>query len=379
MIGECCLKQFRFFAAPDQRFFKLESRTLWFGFLFYLVENLAMSKRTVFISFPILLLVGVYFLGPTPERPKYSNTMPVVPQAADDLERYVQQQEARHVLKPDNEARIVWADSTRGRTRYSVVYLHGFSASQKEGDPVHRDFAKSFGANLYLARLADHGIDTTEQLQLFTPDRFWESAKEALAIGRALGDSVILVSTSTGGTVALLLAATFPQQVFALINLSPNIAINDGNAWLLNNPWGLQIARFVIGSDYQQIPYDSTRQVYWNGKYRLESIVQLQEMVETSMTEKTFQAVTCPSLTLYYYKSETEQDPTVKVSAMLEMHEQLGTPADLKEAIAVPGAGAHVIGSSLVSKDIEKVKQEMERFAVEKLRMTKLNGVPANP
>lgn len=338
-----------------------------------------MSKRTVFISFPILLLVGVYFLGPTPERPKYSNTMPVVPQAADDLERYVQQQEARHVLKPDNEARIVWADSTRGRTRYSVVYLHGFSASQKEGDPVHRDFAKSFGANLYLARLADHGIDTTEQLQLFTPDRFWESAKEALAIGRALGDSVILVSTSTGGTVALLLAATFPQQVFALINLSPNIAINDGNAWLLNNPWGLQIARFVIGSDYQQIPYDSTRQVYWNGKYRLESIVQLQEMVETSMTEKTFQAVTCPSLTLYYYKSETEQDPTVKVSAMLEMHEQLGTPADLKEAIAVPGAGAHVIGSSLVSKDIEKVKQEMERFAVEKLRMTKLNGVPANP
>jgi predicted RNA-binding protein with PIN domain len=57
----------------------------------------------------------------------------------------------------------------------------------------------------------------------------------------------------------------------------------------------------------------------------------------------------------------------------------LGTPADLKEAIAVPGAGAHVIGSSLVSKDIEKVKQEMERFAVEKLRMTKLNGVPANP
>ncbi|HAC24074.1 MAG TPA: alpha/beta hydrolase, partial [Cytophagales bacterium] len=106
---------------------------------------------------------------------------------------------------------------------------------------------------------------------------------------------------------------------------------------------------------------------------------QLQEMVETSMTEKTFQAVTCPSLTLYYYKSETEQDPTVKVSAMLEMHEQLGTPADLKEAIAVPGAGAHVIGSSLVSKDIEKVKQEMERFAVEKLRMTKLNGAPANP
>ncbi|MBY0433998.1 MAG: hypothetical protein K2U26_07805 [Cyclobacteriaceae bacterium] len=95
-------------------------------------------------------------------------------------------------------------------------------------------------------------------------------------------------------------------------------------------------------------------------------------MVETSMTEKTLQQVKCPSLALYYYKSETEQDPTVKVSAMLEMNKQLGTPDSLKEAVAIPNAGAHVIGSYLVSKDIEAVEREMERFAVEKLKMVKV-------
>jgi hypothetical protein len=61
-----------------------------------------------------------------------------------------------------------------------VVYIHGFSASQEEGDPVHYTFAKKFGCNLFLNRLADHGVDTTEPLLNVTADKLWSSAKEAL-------------------------------------------------------------------------------------------------------------------------------------------------------------------------------------------------------
>jgi hypothetical protein len=154
-----------------------------------------------------------------------------------------------------------------------------------------------------------------------------------------------------------------------MINMSPNIAVNDPSAWLLNNPWGLQIARKILGSDYQNIPYDSARQIYWNGKYRLESLVQLEEIIEDKMTQSTFEKVTCPSLTLHYYKNEQEQDKTVKVSAMLEMNEQLGTPDSLKAAVAVPNAGFHVMGSYLVSKDLETVSAEAKKFAIEKLGM----------
>ena len=181
------------------------------------------------------------------------------------------------------------------------------------------------------------------------------------------------MSTSTGGTMAILLAAEYPDDVYAMINMSPNIAVNDPNAWLLNNPWGLQIARAVLGRDYQVIKYDSARQIYWNAKYRLESLVQMEEMLEDKMNKSTFEKVRCPSLTLYYFKNEKEQDPTVKVSAMLEMHKQLGTPDSLKVAVPVPTAGFHVIGSCLVSKDLETVNAETKKFAMEKLGMKPVN------
>jgi pimeloyl-ACP methyl ester carboxylesterase len=333
------------------------------------------SKRFIRISFPILLLAGVYFLGPEPDKPTYSLTLPDVPAGSDNLEKYVSSQESKHKIKPDNEARIVWNDSSKQKTEYAVVYLHGFSASRMEGDPIHRRFAKEFGCNLYLARLADHGIDTTEALLLYTPDRSWESAKEALEIGKRLGKKIILMSTSTGGTLALKLAAEYPEDVYALINLSPNIALRNGAAFIANDPWGLQIARLVIGGKYNITNATGEESKYWNSKYRLEAVSQLEELLETTMTKKLFERIKQPSLTLYYYKSEEEQDPQVKVSAMLTMNEQLATPGDLKVAVSIPTAGAHVLGSSLISKDIEGVYREIEKFTIEKLKLKKVIGV----
>lgn len=331
-------------------------------------------KRFLRISIPVLLLilVIVYLAGPKPKHPEYNKVFSPMAGEPVALNAFISMKEHMHKLKPNNEARIVWADSVPKKTEYAVVYLHGFSASQMEGDPVHRQFAKAFGANLYLARLADHGIDTTETLLNFTADRFWNSAKEALAMGKAIGDKIILVTCSTGGTVGLMLAAEYPDDVYALMNMSPNIAINDPAAFLLNDPWGLKIAQTVLGGKYREWVPDPERAKYWNSKYRIEALVQLEELVETSMTEETFKRVKQPCLTLYYYKDEEHQDPEVKVSAMLEMHKQLGTPDSLKEAIAIPNAGAHVLGSSLVSKDVESVYKEMERFAIEKLKMTKV-------
>jgi esterase/lipase len=244
-----------------------------------------------------------------------------------------------------------------------------------EGDPVHRRFAKEFGCNLFLARLADHGIDTVEALLNFTSDRWWASAKEALAIGKQIGNKVIIMSTSTGGTMAVALAAQYPDDVYALINLSPNIALRDGAAFLLNNPWGLQIARAVIGGDYREWEADGERKKYWNSKYRIESLVQLEEMIESKMNKKTFQKIKQPCLTLYYYKNEEEQDPEVSVPAMLKMMDELGTPAELKRSVAMPKAGAHVLGSSLTSKDVEGVYREIEDFSKNVLMMKAEQGI----
>jgi len=318
----------------------------------------------------LLLLIIVYFLGPRPATPKYTTDLPAVPAVASQLEEYIRQQEAKHRLKPDNEARIVWInDSLKQKTAFAVLYLHGFSASQEEGDPVHQEFAKKFGCNLFLSRLADHGVDTTEAMANITAEKLWTSAKEAFAISRQLGEKIIIMATSTGGTLALKLAAEFPQEVAGLILLSPNITINDPNAWLLNNPWGLQIARLVQGKYVKAKDTTAIYAKYWYPQYRMESAVQLEELLETTMKQSTFERVQQPTLVLYYYKDDENQDPVVKVSAMKRMFRQLGTADSLKRMIAVPQAGEHVIGSYIKSKDLATVQQECDRFAVEILRL----------
>ena len=204
-----------------------------------------------------------------------------------------------------------------------------------------------------------------------TPEKYWESAKQALAIGKQLGNKVILMGTSTGGSNALQLAATYPDDIAALVLLSPNIAINNDKAYLLNNPWGLQLANIITGDSY--VTAKDQRPVYkqyWYAHYPLTSTAQLQEMLETTMTSETFEKVKQPLLMLYYYKDEIHQDSVVSVPAMLKMFEELGSPIKIKEA--VPNAGDHVIGSYIKSKDLLSVQRAIENFMQNTMKLPKV-------
>ena len=186
--------------------------------------------------------------------------------------------------------------------------------------------------------------------------------------GKQLGKKIILISTSTGGTLALKLCGEFPDIV-ANIMMSPNIAINDRNAWLLNNRWGLQIAHLIVGQYREADDTTVLYKQYWNQRYSTSSLVQLEELLESTMKEATFRKVTQPSLLLYYFKDDDHQDEVVKVSAMKRMFLQLGTPDSLKRQVALPNAGNHVLASPIKSKDVEGVKREMEKFAIDVLRL----------
>ena len=312
----------------------------------------------------ILALFVIYFLGPQPPKPVLNDALPAVA-SIDALDSYITAMEAPHKIKPNNQAKIIWADSSKSQTEYALVYLHGFSASQMEGDPVHQNIAKQFNCNLYLARLAEHGIDTTEDLMNLTADQYWESAKLAYAIGKQIGKKVILMSTSTGGTLALQLASVYPE-IAGLILYSPNIEVFNPSAPLLDNPWGLQIGRAVLKSNYVDIKYkDSAYPKYWNSHYRIEAVVALQNLLEATMTEATFKKIHQPTLALYYYKDEAHQDNVVKVKAIQKMMQQIATPANLKMEIAIPNAGNHVIASPIVSNDIVSVEKATAKFMKE--------------
>ena len=158
--------------------------------------------------------------------------------------------------------------------------------------------------------------------------------------------------------------------------MSPNIAINNDKAYLLNNPWGLQIARAVTGSHY--VTAKDSRPIYkqyWYSQYPLESTVQLQELIETSMTNETFKKIKQPLLMLYYYKDNVHQDSVVSVPAMLNMFKVLGTPPNKKVELAMPYVGDHVMGSYIKSKDLLDVQQSVEKFMRHTLKMRQVQQV----
>ncbi len=325
-----------------------------------------------YISAFILLCVVVYLSGPVMPEPQLNKVLPVVSEPIAD---FVKNQELKEHIKPDNEAKIIWAnDTTRSQTEYVLLYLHGFSASRQEGFPVNEDYAKRYGCNAYLARLASHGLITDDPLLDMTPEKYYDSAKQALVIASHLGKKIVIMGTSSGGTLALKLAADFPDLVYAMILYSPNIQIKQKASMLLSKPWGLQIARLNFGGKYRVTSTEaqSDKCNYWYCKYRAEGPVYLQQLMDVTMDKTTFSKVKCPLFVGYYYKDEQNQDEVVDVQAALKMYEQVGTPKDQKRALAFPNAGAHVIACKLTSNSVAEVTKSTYDFSESILKMVPL-------
>lgn len=328
-----------------------------------------MKKIILYAAGAVVLLAGVYLAGPRFPKPELNRELPEIGVAADEIEEYVKRKESAFPVKPDNEARIVWADSVGKKTEYVLLYLHGFSASRYEGYPVTHDFVKEFKTNAYLPRLAAHGLADEEPLLYMTPDSLYQSAKEALVLAHQLGDKVVVMGTSTGGTLALMLAADFPELVDGLIIYSPNIRIKEKASVLLSGPWGLPIGRLAFGGKYRITDDDPNGSEcrYWNCKYRVEAIVYLQQLLDARMNPEEFAKVKQPVFLGYYYKDEDHQDQTVEVKAMFPMFDELGTPDNQKVKVVFPEAGRHVIACELTSKAVSEVKKETFKFVRENI------------
>ena len=313
------------------------------------------------------LLITLYALGPRTPRPVLDSSLPMVPSGLARLEQAIQESEQSFPnIKPDNESRIVWFDSSHTKTEYALVYLPGFTASYAEGDPIHKDFARRYGCNLYLPRLYGHGLADDDVYKEFSPDSLLASAAHALAVGQQLGEKVILMSCSTGSTLSLLLAAAHPE-IAGLITYSPNIEVKNSSMRLLTYPWGVYIGRLAVGGKYREYDESAEYKKYWYTRYRVEGLAGLQTLLENGMTPETFSKVQQPLFMGYYYKNEAEQDDVVSVPAMLSMYAQLGTPEALKRKVAFPNVGKHALASRITSLDIGSVEAETFRFAEEVL------------
>lgn len=321
-------------------------------------------KKFIFYVVGLLGILAIgYAVGPDVPDAELDPTLPTLTQNLPELEAEIQNSEAEvPYLKPDNEARIVWADTAnKQKTPYSLVYIHGFGASWAEGDPIHRNLARRYGANLYLARLHDAGISDPDAFDDLTPENFVAGAKRALAIGKALGDSVIIIGTSAGGLLTVYLASTHPE-LKGVVLYSPCMAVYNSALKLTTGPWGTQLLHSLLGKHRDDMRYAPDRAQYWLTSYDADGLLTLQQTMDAVSQPEVYAKVKVPVFLGYYYKNDNEQDKVVSVKAMKEMFPLLGTPDSLKMERAFPESGDHVIASHFTSKDLKGVQYATELF-----------------
>lgn len=311
----------------------------------------------------LILLVIFYFSGPEWPIPILDNSPSKQTWELDAVQAYIDHKEKQTIhLKKGNAAELVWAsDSSPSKTSYSIVYLHGFGASKAEGDPIHRIVAQKYGFNLYLSRLHKHGIKEKEPFKDLDPSLLLESAKEAIALGKTLGDSVILICCSTGATLGFYLAANDPK-IASVVALSPNIDFYDQRSDFLTGPWGLQLARILFQGDYRSFEANDSVKKYWIHHYRLEGLISLKALVEATMSKQTFEQIKQPVFMGYYYKNEAEQDKVISIKRAQEVFEYIACRPEQKQQVAFPDAKGHVFSSKYYSTDFDKVIQSISSF-----------------
>src|SRR6202007_3384630 len=96
-------------------------------------------------------------------------------------------------IRPGLQKEIVWADpASRARTPLAIVYVHGFSASKGEVRTLPDRAAAALHANLFYTRLTGHGEDS-DAMAKGSINAWVNDYAEAIAIGRAIGDRVIVI------------------------------------------------------------------------------------------------------------------------------------------------------------------------------------------
>ncbi|MBT8191515.1 MAG: alpha/beta hydrolase [Bacteroidia bacterium] len=326
-----------------------------------------------FLAF-IIVGVCIYVFGPVVKFEKVDNDIAEMNLSIDNVQDFIDTKESEtRDIKPLNQAHILWADSIR-QTDYSIVYLHGFTASHREGYPIIQHLAYRYQCNAFLSRLACHGLEDEDAFLSLTPKKYIESAKEAIEIGKALGKKVILVSTSTGSTLSIYLAANDPS-IAGLVMLSPNIELYDPMSKLITKPWGKELMRLINNGDYlywNNAPDYVQR--YWSTKNHINGVIALRNMLDQTMTQEVFKQIDIPYFIAYYYKDEDNQDKTISVDAIHRYSELSSTPKDKKIVRGFDNAIGHVIGCYSLNPAWEDIQEAIFAFVEEQMNINSKVG-----
>lgn len=224
---------------------------------------------------------------------------------SEDLDSYLEASEARFSdILPDTEKTIIWAEpSKKHKTPISIIYLHGFSATRQETAPLCDMLAQKLGANLFYTRLTRHGRSGQAMAEATVND-WLNDAIEALEIGRRIGEKVLVVATSTGGTLATWLTAyERSDDILACILISPNFMPAESGVKFLTWPWAKVIIPLIFGKTYTWKPENELHERYWMTSYPTTAALPLMGLVQ--LVRKTdLSKIWCPTLVFLSSKDQ---------------------------------------------------------------------------
>jgi alpha-beta hydrolase superfamily lysophospholipase len=226
-----------------------------------------------------------------------------------DLDRWLDERERRVPgIKPGVAAGVVWALPGRAvRTPLALVYLHGYTATRGEIAPVPENLARTLGANLFYARLTGHGVGPDGHRTCTAAD--WvRDAREAWAIGGLLGERVILMATSTGGTLAIL-QVLGPEAAVpaATILVSPNLGPKRRSSEFLRLPGREWLLKKLVGDSVSFVPENETVSRYWDCTHHSHSLIPMMDLVGQAR-RRNFRRWPTPVLVVFDPGDETVEE-----------------------------------------------------------------------
>ena len=268
----------------------------------------------------------------------------------EDPEKYIARMESRFPdIKPGLEKQIIWQNpDTRAKTEYAVVYMHGFSASKDEIRPVPDLVASSIQANLYYTRLPGHAR-TPAAMGEPNVDDYFNALAEALAIGKVIGNKVIVISTSFGGTLTAWMDLTghpVKEQVEAIVFVSPAFQLAAAGTSLLTYPFAEYYTPLILGRYRVSDPNATFEEIYaWTNAYPATALLPLAETVKLVGSLDAANA-TIPAMFIYDIRDQTADEHTTA-----KFFENWGAPKHRLLITESAGPNHHVIAGDITNPE----------------------------
>lgn len=288
-----------------------------------------------------------------------------------DLDAYLRFAEARVAnIRQGLQKQIVWFDKeSRKPTRFSIVYLHGFSASSGEIRPVPDHVAQHFGANMFFTRLQGHGTDG-DDLGRATIGGWLDDVAEAIHIGGRIGERVILMATSTGAALATW-AVTEPalaKTIAAAVLLSPNYKLKARGGGLLAAPFARQIVRMTLGRTRSFEPINADHAHFWTYRYSTDALLPLAKAMRLA-NRAPVENTAVPALFLY-----SPNDQVVDPKRILSIAGRWGAPHAVIAWPRTEDPSAHVLaGKALAPGNTGPVADAITKWLDATLRPSVIN------